>query len=165
LLNIHGEVIGMNTAIISTTNDFSGIGFAIPSDTITREVQSLIDTGSYEHPWLGVSGYNLSPDMAEAMGLDRDTRGTLVANVIEGGPADDAGLLGSTERIVLNGANIDIGGDIIIGVNGLKLESFYELQVYLTRNTKPNDTVTMNIIRDGDIMEVDFTLGNRPPPS
>jgi len=127
LLNLQGEVIGMNTAIISNTNDFSGIGFAIPSDTITREVQSLIETGSYEHPWLGISGYNLSPDMAEAMGLDRDTRGTLVANVIAGGPADDAEVQGSTERIVLNGANIDIGGDIIIGVEGLTLDSFYEL--------------------------------------
>lgn len=165
LLNLLGEVIGMNTAIISNTNDFSGIGFAIPSDTITREVQSLIETGSYEHPWLGISGYNLSPDMAEAMGLDRDTRGTLVANVIAGGPADDARLQGSTERIVLNGANIDIGGDIIIGVEGLTLDSFYELQVYLTRNTKPGDTVSMTIIRDGDVIEIDFTIGTRPPPS
>ena len=165
LLNLQGEVIGMNTAIISNTNDFSGIGFAIPSDTITREVQSLIDTGSYEHPWLGISGYNLYPDMAEAMGLDRDTRGTLVANIIEGGPADDAGLQGSTERIVLNGANIDIGGDIIIGVDGLNLDSFYELQVYLTRNSQPGDTVTMTIIRDGDVMDIDFTIGTRPPPS
>jgi len=165
LLNLKGEVIGMNTAIISNTRDFSGIGFAIPSDTITREVQSLIDEGSYEHPWLGISGYNLFPDMAEAMGLDRDTHGTLVAAIIEDGPADDAGIQGSSDTAMINGISFDIGGDIIIGVEGLILDSFYELQVYLTRNTKPGDTVTLTIIRDGDVMEVDFTLGRRPPPS
>ena len=165
LLNLKGEVIGMNTAIISNTRDFSGIGFAIPSDTVTREVQSLIDEGSYEHPWLGISGYNLFPDMAEAMGLDRDTHGTLVAAVIEDGPADDAGIQGATDTAMVNGVPFDIGGDIIIGVEGLILDSFYELQVYLTRNTKPGNTVTLTIIRDGDVMEVDFTLGSRPPPS
>ncbi len=165
LLNLKGEVIGMNTAIISRTNDFSGIGFAIPSDTITREVNSLIENGEYEHPWLGISGYNLFPNMAEAMGLDRDTHGTLVAAIIEDGPADDAGIQGSSDTAVINGVPFDIGGDIIIGVEGLTLDSFYELQVYLTRNTKPGDTVKLTIIRDGDVMDVDFTLGRRPPPS
>ena len=165
LLNIEGEVIGMNTAIISSSNDFSGIGFAIPSDTITREIQSLIDHGSYEHPWLGISGYNLFPDMAEAMGLDRNTHGTLVVLVIEGGPAASAGIQGASDTAVINGITFDIGGDIIIGVEGLTLDSFYELQVYLTRNTKPGDTVTLTIIRDGDVMDVEFTLGSRPPPA
>ena len=165
LLNLKGEVIGMNTAIISRSADFSGIGFAIPSDTITREVNSLIETGEYEHPWLGISGYNLFPDMAEAMGLPRDTHGTLVAAVIGDGPADDAGIQGSSDTAMINGVSFDIGGDIIIGVEGLTLDSFYELQVYLTRNTKPGDTVTLTIIRDGDVMNIDFTLGSRPPPS
>ena len=165
LLNLQGEVIGMNTAIISRSADFSGIGFAIPSDTITREVNSLIEDGEYEHPWLGISGYNLFPDMAEAMGLDRNTHGTLVAAVIEGGPADDAGIQGATDTAMINGVPFDVGGDVIIGVEGLTLDSFYELQVYLTRNTKPGDTVTLTIIRDGDIIVVDFTLGSRPPPS
>ena len=165
LLNIKGEVIGMNTAIISRSADFSGIGFAIPSDTITREVNSLIETGEYEHPWLGISGYNLFPDMAEAMGLPRDTHGTLVAAVIGDGPADDAGIQGSSDTAMINGVSFDIGGDVIIGVEGLTLDSFYELQVYLTRNTKPGDTVTLTIIRDGDVMNIDFTLGSRPPPS
>jgi S1-C subfamily serine protease len=165
LLNLKGEVIGMNTAIISRGDDFSGIGFAIPSDTMTREAQSIIDNGSYDHPWLGVSGYNLSPDIAEAMGLDRNTRGTLVANVIEGGPADQAGIQPATDKVTINGVPFDIGGDVIIGVEGKMLNSFYELQVYLTRNTKPGDTITLTIIRDGDVMDVEFTLGSRPPPS
>jgi len=165
LFNLKGEVIGMNTAIISNTGDFNGIGFAIPSDTITREAQSLIASGSYEHPWLGISGFNLSPDIAEAMGLDNSTRGTLVVNVIAGGPAEAAGIQPGTDRITVNGAVYDLGGDVIIGVEGIALESFYELQVYLTRNTQPGDTVTMNVIRDGHVIDVEFTLGIRPPPA
>ena len=165
LLNNEGKVIGMNTAIISNTNDFSGVGFAIPSDTITREIDSLLETGSYEHPWLGISGYNLTPELAEAMGLDDSTRGTLVASVVENGPADDAGLKESTSTVVINGAPFQIGGDVIIGIDGQAMESFYELQVYLTRNIKPGDTVTLNIIRQKEYIEVDFTLGVRPPTS
>ena len=165
LLNIEGKVIGMNTAIISNTNDFSGVGFAIPSDTITREIDSLLETGSYEHPWLGISGYNLTPELAEAMGINNNTRGTLVASVVENGPADEAGLHESTSTVVINGAPYEIGGDIIIGIDGQAMESFYELQVYLTRNIKPGDTVTLNIIRQKEYIEVDFTLGVRPPTS
>ena len=165
LLNLKGEVIGMNTAIISTTNDFSGIGFAIPSDTIKREIESLIETGEYEHPWLGISGYNLTPDLAEAMGLDNSTKGTLVASVTASGPAEAAGIEGSTTTATIGGYPYDIGGDVIIGVDGLVMDSFYKLQVYLTRNTQPGDTVTMSIIRDGQVIEVEFTLGVRPPPA
>ena len=117
LFNLNGEVIGMNTAIISNTNDFSGIGFAIPSDTITREVQSLIDSGSYEHPWLGVSGFSMSPDIADAMGLDNSTRGTLVVSVIAGGPADTAGIQPGNNNVAINGITYQLGGDIIIGVD------------------------------------------------
>jgi S1-C subfamily serine protease len=155
----------MNTAIISSTNDFSGIGFAIPSDTISREVMSLIEDGEYEHPWLGISGYNMSPELAEAMGLDNSTKGTLVATVVEGGPAESAGLEGSTTTATISGFPFEIGGDVIIGINGLTMDSFYKLQVYLTRNTQPGDTVTFSIIRDGDVMQIDFTLGVRPPPA
>jgi len=172
LLNLKGEVVGMNTAIISNTRDFSGIGFAIPSDTITREAGSLIENGTYQHPWLGISGLNLTPDLAEAMGLDRDTRGTLVVDVLPGGPADQAGIKGSTTRIILGGRIFFIGGDIIIGVDGVSIigvdgvsmPNFYDLQVYLTRNTRPGQKITLTIIRGGEVMDVEFTLGVRPPP-
>ena len=164
LLNTRGEVVGMNTAIISNSNDFSGIGFAIPSDTITREVHELIDTASYGHPWLGVSGLDLIPEFAEAMGLDNSTKGTLVAAIIVDGPADQAGILENTDQFTLGGITHSIGGDIIIGVDGNIMETFYELQVYLTRNTKPGETVMMNVIRAGEVIEVPFTLGTRPLP-
>jgi S1-C subfamily serine protease len=162
---LRGKVVGMNTAIISNTNDFSGIGFAIPSDTIQREVMALIENGSYEHPWIGISGLDLAPQFAEAMGLVNTTKGTLVVNLIEDGPADLSGILGSSDTVNIGGFTYSVGGDVIIGIDGVIMETFYELQVYLTRNTKPGDTVTMNVIRDGDVIEVPFTLGYRPPPS
>ena len=165
LFNLRGKVVGMNTAIISNTNDFSGIGFAIPSDTIQREVMTLIENGSYEHPWIGISGLDLAPQFAEAMGLVNTTKGTLVVTLIEGGPADLSGILGSTDTVNVGGFTYSVGGDVIIGIDGVIMETFYELQVYLTRNTKPGDTVTMNVIRDGEVIEVPFTLGSRPPPS
>lgn len=165
LLNTRGQVVGMNTAIISNSNDFSGIGFAIPSDTVTREVNDLIETGSYGHPWLGISGNNLFPEFAEAMGLDNSTKGTLVVEIIVDGPADQAGLLPSTDPFIVGGVTYPVGGDVIIGVEGKIMETFYELQVYLTRNTKPGETVTMTVIRDGEVIEVPFTLGTRPLPN
>jgi S1-C subfamily serine protease len=165
LLNTRGEVVGMNTAIISNTNDFSGIGFAIPSDTITREIEDLIKIGTYGHPWLGISGRDLIPEFAEAMGLDNTTKGTLVVEILDSGPADEAGMFESTESFVFGGVTYGIGGDVIIGVNGEIMETFYELQVYLTRNTKPNQTVTFNIIRDGEVIEIPFVLGTRPLPN
>ena len=164
LLNTRGEVVGMNTAIISNSNDFSGIGFAIPSDTITREVNDLIENAFYGHPWLGVSGRDLIPEFAEAMGLDNSTKGTLVIEIITDGPADQAGILESTDPFTFGGTTYGIGGDVIIGVEGNIMETFYELQVYLTRNTKPGETVTMNVIRDGEVIDVPFTLGTRPLP-
>jgi S1-C subfamily serine protease len=165
LFNLRGKVVGMNTAIVSRSSDFSGIGFAIPSDTIQREVEALIETSSYEHPWLGVSGIDLAPQFAEAMGLVNTTKGTLVVELIEGGPADLAGILKSTQTVTIGGFTYTVGGDVIIGIDGVIMETFYELQVYLTRNTLPGDNVTMNVIRDGEVIEVPFTLGIRPPPS
>ncbi len=165
LFNLRGKVVGMNTAIISSTNDFSGIGFAIPSDTIQREVMSLIENGRYEHPWIGISGLDLAPQFAEAMGLVNTTKGTLVVELIEGGPADQAGILDSTDTVSIEGFTYSVGGDVIIGIDGMIMETFYELQVYLTRNTIPGDIVTMNLIRDGEVIDVPFTLGSRPPPS
>ena len=165
LLNLKGEVVGMNSAIISTTNENNGIGFAIPSDTITREVQRLIISGSYEHSYLGISGYDMNPSFAEAMGLDNSTRGTLVAFIVDGGPAAQAGIMPGNNQVTIGGFVYNLGGDVIVGVDGQEMNTFYLLQVYLTRNTKPGDTVTLNIIRDGLFMDIDLTLGVRPPPS
>ena len=126
---------------------------------------SLIENGRYEHPWIGISGLDLAPQFAEAMGLVNTTKGTLVVELIEGGPADQAGILDSTDTVSIEGFTYSVGGDVIIGIDGMIMETFYELQVYLTRNTMPGDIVTMNLIRDGEVLDVPFTLGSRPPPS
>ena len=164
LLNMEGEVIGMNTAIISETRQFSGVGFAIPADTVTREVPSLIETGKYDHPYLGIRGMGLVPSVNEAMELDENTRGALVTEVLDGTPAHDAGFQGGDRDVDVDGFPVTVGGDVIIGVDGHTVKDLYDLVVYLERTTKPGDTVTFTIIRDKDVVELDLVLGVRPAP-
>ncbi len=165
LLNMRGEVVGMNTAILSETRQFSGIGFAIPSDTIKREVPNLIETGSYEHPYLGISGLDITPTIAELMGLDENTRGALIVSVTKDGPADEAGLNGGTTDTVIEGTSVKVGGDVIIGVEGKTVRSLYDLVFYLERYHRPGDKIDLTLIRDQGIMELQLVLGVRPPPS
>lgn len=165
LLNMRGEVVGMNTAIISESGQFSGISYAVPSDTIKREVPVLISEGSYEHPYLGISGFDLTPSIDEAMGLDTSRRGALVAEVFANGPAEKAGLRGGTVNTIVDGTQIMIGGDIVIGVDGGAVNSFNDLSVNLERNHHPGDTIQLTIIRNKNVMTVQLTLGVRPPPA
>jgi S1-C subfamily serine protease len=164
LLNMEGEVVGMNTAIVSDTRQFSGVGFAIAADTITREVPSLIETGKYDHPYLGIRGMGLIPSVNEAMELDENTRGALVTEVLDDTPADDAGLQGGDRDVDVDGFPVRVGGDVIIGVDGHTVKDLYDLVVYLERTTRPGDTVTFTIIRDKDVVELDLVLGVRPAP-
>ena len=163
LLNLRGEVVGMNTWILSDTGQFSGIGFAVPSETILREIDSLIEVGTYQHPLIGVTGRQVTPALAEAMNMDRDTRGTLVVSVTVDGPAAAAGLKGGNRQVTVDGVVISVGGDIIIGADGRTMNSFYDLIYYVESNKRPGDVVRLTIIRDGELMEVDLTLGVRPP--
>ena len=164
LLNLRGEVVGMNTWILSDTGQFSGIGFAVPSDTVKREIDSLIETGTYQHPWIGIVGREITPDIAEAMGLDRDTRGTLVVELSEGGPAEEAGLRGGDRQVAVDGTVMTIGGDVIIGADGKTMNSFYDLIFYVSRYKRPGDVITMTVIRGREIIDIDLTLGVRPSP-
>ena len=164
LLNMLAEVIGMNTAIVGETRQSSGIGFAIPSDTIKREIIDLIEYGSYEHPWLGITGYELTPSMAEDMNLNKDTRGALVASVVDGGPSDIAGLLGGGRQVNIDGVPITVGGDVIVGIDNNPISSFYDLIFYIERYNKPDDTVSLTIIRDNELISISLTLGTRPVP-
>jgi S1-C subfamily serine protease len=164
LLNLRGEVVGMNTWILSDTGQFSGIGFAVPSDTIQREIDSLIEAGDYQHPWIGIVGREMTPDVAGAMGLDRDTRGTLVIEVSDGGPAEEAGLQGGDTQTTIDGTLVSIGGDVIIGADGKTMNSFYDLIFYVSRYKRPGDVLTLTVIRDREVMDVELTLGVRPSP-
>jgi S1-C subfamily serine protease len=162
LLNMRGEVVGMNTAILSETRQFSGIGFAIPSDTIVREITALIEEGEYVHPYLGITGVGLFPELNEAMGLDPLQRGALVVNIVDGGPADQAGVRPGTRSVVVDGTSITVGGDVIIGVDGRTVRDLYDVVVYLERFKRPGDVITLKLLRGSDTINLDLELGVRP---
>lgn len=163
LVNAKGQVVGVNSAIESETGSFAGIGFAIPSDTVKREVDDLINTGTYVHPWLGISGLEVNIAIANAIGLD-NPQGVLVIDVTAGGPADLAGLRGSDHDETVDGQTIPLGGDVIVEVDGLPVRSVTDLSVYMERNTHPGDTTNLVIFRDGQETSLTVTLGERPPP-
>ncbi len=163
LLNMYGEVIGVNTAIASRTGEFSGIGFAIPSDTVKKIVPVLITDGRYRHPWLGVSGSDITPEIAEALGLS-EARGFLVVDVVTNSPAAKAGIKGGSNARVISIDNrpVKLGGDIIVGVDDIQVRKISDILVYLQREKSVNDTITLHVIRDGRELSIDVVLGERP---
>jgi S1-C subfamily serine protease len=163
LVNLHGQVVGVNSAIQSETGTFTGIGFAIPSDTIKREIDDLIETGGYKHPWLGISALGVNIPLAEAIGLEKP-QGILVTEVISGSPADLAGLRGSDETRIIEGVEVPIGGDVIIEIDGIPVITMDDLVVYMERNTVPGNSVILTIIREGQEQNLDVILGERPLP-
>ena len=162
LLNSEGKVVGMNTAILSETRQFSGIGFAIPSDTILREAPLLIGEGRFDHAYMGITGTDLLPEIKERMRFDDSIKGALVTDLIEGGPADIAGLRGGSRDVNLDGFVVSIGGDVIIGIGDMSVRSFYDMVVILERNYRPGDIITLKVIRDNDVIEIELELGTRP---
>jgi len=163
LLNSKGEVIGITTAIATTTGTFSGVGFAIPSNLIKRVVPALIKTGHYYHPWVGVQGINMSPEIAEAMHINY-TRGFLITAILPDSPAEKAGLRGGNKTVIVEDKEIPIGGDVIVGVDDRPIASIDELLTYLERYKSPGDVIRLLVVRDNVIIEVPLTLGERPYP-
>jgi serine protease Do len=163
LLNMRGQVIGMNTAIFSATGVYAGVGFAIPSDTITKIVPSLIATGSYQHPWLGLIGIDITPDIAAALGLGLDeAKGFLVIGVNEGSAADNAGIRGGDRVTNVNGREIRLGGDIVLKIDDQEVRKIEDILTYLERYRNVGDTVQLTIIRDGKPQTINITLTARP---
>jgi len=162
LLNYLGQVVGITAAIVS---DSQGLGFAIPSSTILREIGSLVKEGSYNyHPWLGITGTDMNYEIATRMGINV-TYGWLIVGVISGGPADKAGLRGGTENALIVGSLVTIGGDVIIAMNGERITNMDDLTSYLEEYTSPGQVVNITIVRNGQTMAVQVELGTRPPPS
>jgi S1-C subfamily serine protease len=162
LLNGEGQVVGINTAGVSGA---TGVGFAIPSDTILREINDLITTGTYtQHPYLGIIGVDNTYDLANQTGLNV-TYGILLQQVTAGGPADDAGLRAGTTQITINGVNVIVGGDLIVAINGSRIINSDGLSAFLEENTLPNQTITVTVIRNGETMDVPVVLGTRPLPN
>ncbi len=159
LLNYEGEVIGITTAIIQNSN---GLGFAVPSNTILRELESLITTGTYDqHPWVGISGTDMTYAIAQTLGVDV-TYGWLIAQVTDGGAAAQAGLLGGNEQVRVNDAWVMIGGDIIIAVDGTRIINGDTFMSYLEEHTTPNQTITITILRNNQIQDASVVLKQRP---
>ncbi len=163
LVNVKGQVVGVNAAIQSETGTFTGIGFAIPSDTVKREIDALIETGGYKHPWLGVTVLEVNIAIADAIGLEKP-QGILVLDVTSASPAGLAGLRGGDEDFVVDGLEVTLGGDVITDVDGIPVITMDDLVVYMERNTSPGDSVVLGIIRDGQELGLSVTLGERPPP-
>src|SRR5919107_3197173 len=160
LLNMKGEVIGINTAIFSNSGSNSGVGFAIPSDTMKKVVPSLIRSGSYKHPYLGVSGIDVTPDIAKAMKLN-ETKGFLVTDITYGSPADKAGIQGGDVLTDINGTEVQLGGDVIIGIDNTTVRKIDDMLSYLETQKQVGDTAKLTIIRDGRPQEVNVTLSDR----
>lgn len=162
LLDSAGQVIGVTAAIESPVQANVGIGFVIPSAIVKNVVPELISNGTYEHSYLGISGGTLIPDIADAMNLDHNQRGILIATVTDGGPAADAGLKGSDKVFSLDGYDVNIGGDIITAIDGTSTPTFDDLVSFLASSTKPGQTVTLDILRDGKTQQVKVKLAARP---
>jgi len=162
LVNDEGQIIGVPVAIESQTGQNAGIGFAVPSAIVQRVVPALIQDGSVQHPWLGISGTTLTSELAQAMDLGAKQRGVLVGEVTSGSPADEAGLRGGDNQVDANGQQVQVGGDVIVGIDGQSVNEFDELVTYLARSTDVGDTVTLTILRDGQEKTVDLTLAARP---
>jgi S1-C subfamily serine protease len=162
LLNRQGEVVGINTQIISRSGANSGIGFAVPINTAKQVVPTLIRGEQYEYAWLGITGRTVTPDIAEIMELSEDTKGALVIAVSEDGPAEKAGLQG-TDQISNTDEEQEIGGDIITAIDGQSIDTMDDLITYLIAETRPGDTVTLDVIHaDGQQEQIEVTLGIRP---
>ncbi len=161
LLDLNGEVVGMNTAIKTDTGDFAGVGFSIPSNTIARIAPQLIKNGFYSHPWLGIAGGNLNPDITVANGLPRNFKGVIVEKVVKDSPADKAGLISAT----LDGNNMPHGGDIITAVDGHSIKTIYDIISYMDDNKSVGDKMTLTINRAGKSMDLTVTLQARPTSS
>ncbi len=160
-----GKVIGVTAAIESSVNSNAGIGFAIPSAIVKQVVPALIKTGKYEHPYLGISVSTLTPDKAKAMNLKVGQRGALVVEVVENGPAAQAGLLPSQDSVTIDGRQYPIGGDVITAVNGQSITKPDDLIAYLNDETEVGQAVKLTLLRKGQETSLEVTLAVRPVSS
>jgi S1-C subfamily serine protease len=161
LLNMRGEIVGINTAIQSATGEFTGVGFAIPSQTVAKIIPTIIDKGEYKHPWIGIAGRDIDPDMADVLNL-KDAIGFLVITVVEDSPAFDAGLIGSDKTIDVDGVNYPMGGDIILAVDEKEVRKIDDILIHLQRAKSVGDEMVLEVLRDGRTTNVTIVLDERP---
>jgi len=163
LLNLKGEVVGVNSQIVSSGGSSSGVGFAIPSNLAQRVAQDLIDEGFVEYSYMGISGSDVTLDAIEALKVPNDTRGVMVQTVASGSPADRAKLQAVQTEDANDPTSTLKSADIITAINDHPLYGMADLISYLASNTKPGDKVTLTVLRDGkDTMTVEVALIPRP---
>lgn len=161
LLNMRGEIVGINTAIQSATGEFTGVGFAVPSQTIVKIVPSLIENNEYSHPWIGISGRDIDPNIAKILRLD-EAVGFLIITIVEDSPASKAGLRGSDRTAELNGITYPVGGDIILAVDGIEVRKISDILIHLQRAKSVGDEMVLEVLRDGRTTNFTITLEQRP---
>ena len=162
LLDRHGQVIGINTRIISRSGSFSGVGMAVPINIAKRVIPPLISEGKFDYAWLGVNIATITELYLEELGLPTNTRGALVIATVSNSPADRAGLKGSDSTVEIDGVAYPAGGDIILAVGPHPVTNSNDLIAHLTYNNSPGDAVTLSVLRDGQRGDIEVTLGQRP---
>jgi len=161
LLNSRGEVIGINSAIFSPTGGSVGIGFAIPVNTAKRLVPELISKGRVSHPWLGVRGVNVTRELSRRLNLPAE-HGVLVMVVEPRSPAAQAGIRGGDRRVPVGNMVLLLGGDLIVGIDGQKVENNDKLVAYLDDHKRIGQTVELEILRQDQRLKLSATLGEQP---
>jgi 2-alkenal reductase len=166
LLNYSGEVVGVVSAIRTESGTFEGVAFAIPANTLRRVAPQLIEKGEADYPWLGVSTFPEGPGLniatlAEPLGLPLNY-GVMIEEVTPGSPADEAGLLGGDRLSNYRGIELRVGGDLIVAINGTRVQDLDQLLGYLVENTSPGDVITLTVIRADETLDIDVELGVRP---
>jgi 2-alkenal reductase len=161
LLNVEGDVIGVNAQIASGgTRANAGVGFAIPSNVVRLVAPSLIENGAYDWPWLGVTGGSINLMLQQANDLEAQ-QGAYIAQVANGGPAEEAGLRGATGTQEIDGREIPIGGDVVVEADGQPIVDFNDLLAYVAFQ-QPGDTIELTVLRDGERQTFTVELIARP---
>jgi serine protease Do len=162
LADLQGRLVGVTFAGMDVTD--TGVGFAIPSVVVQRVVPALIEHGSYEPAWFGATTRSVMPQLAVAMGLPATQQGALVEDVTLDSPADRAGLRGSSKKTTVEGDEVMVGGDIILAVDGQRINRSADLDMFLVRNTQPGQKVQLEVLRDGEKITLEATIAALPPP-
>ncbi len=165
LFDARGFVIGINAQIRSDSGLAEGVGFAVPINAAKRSMAELIERGEVSYAYVGLSTGDLTPALARHLGLDT-SRGALVADVVSGGPAAQAGIRGGERTIVFQGRDVRVGGDVVVAINGRRVTSGDDLVRAVTNDLRPRGTAVFTLDRDGRRLDVPVELAERPidPP-
>ena len=162
LMDIDGNVIGINSQIISRSGGNQGIGFAIPKNSVKKIIPTLIRGEKFEYPYIGITGMDLNTNLKNALKIDLNVNGVMVVDVVKGSPADLGGLLGYTGTVSDNNNSYPSGGDILTAINTMPIKSMGDLLTILFSDHSPGDSVTFTILRDSNQLDLDITLIARP---